>query len=107
MPVADEEWNEEPTEDSLFLVQGLPGRAVLSGLSGWRGSHATAAELSLPRARRVHSPASPASPSPTSPVAPGHQGHQGHPLAAPASTPAAAANGPRRRHASPAPPPDR
>ncbi|KAK3908946.1 Duffy receptor alpha form [Frankliniella fusca] len=95
---SNEEWNEEPSEDSLFLVQ--PGRVG----GGWRGSHASA-ELSLPRARRVQSPA--ASPSPTSPAAPGSltrdRERDHHPLAG--AAPAAA--GPRRRHASPTPPLDR
>lgn len=107
---ADEEWN-EPSEDSLFLVQPGHGLAGLGGrgvLSGWRSSHG-AAELSLPRARRVHSPA--ASPSPTSPSTPATPGSltrtdhrdRDHPLA----LAGAAAPGSRRRHTSPAPPVDR
>jgi hypothetical protein len=56
---ADEEWNEHPSEDSLFLVQPtVAGRS-----SSWKGP---GADLSLPRARRVHSSGIE---SPSSPVA--------------------------------------
>jgi hypothetical protein len=49
--IADEEWNEQPSEDSLFLVQPTVGGRSCSS-SSWRGP---GADLSLPRARRVHS----------------------------------------------------
>jgi hypothetical protein len=61
--VADEEWNEQPSEDSLFLVQPTAGGRNCSSSSSWRGP---GADLSLPRARRVHSSGME---SPSSPVA--------------------------------------
>ncbi|XP_067014676.1 serine/arginine repetitive matrix protein 2 [Anabrus simplex] len=51
---SDEDWTEQPSEDSLFLVQ--PGRSVGGG--SWRGP---GTDLSLPRARRVHSNNTPSS----------------------------------------------
>jgi hypothetical protein len=49
--IADEEWNEQPSEGSLFLVQPTAGGRSCSS-SSWRGP---GTDLSLPRARRVHS----------------------------------------------------
>ncbi|KAJ4430853.1 hypothetical protein ANN_19444 [Periplaneta americana] len=61
----DEEWNEQPSEDSLFLVQPTAGGRSCSS-SSWRGP---GADLSLPRARRVHSSGIESPSSPSSPVA--------------------------------------
>ncbi|KAJ9600013.1 hypothetical protein L9F63_009677 [Diploptera punctata] len=61
---SDEDWNEQPSEDSLFLVQPTTGGRSCSS-SSWRGP---GADLSLPRARRVHSSGIESPSSPSSPV---------------------------------------
>lgn len=58
--ITDEEWNEQPSDGSLFLVQPTAGGR---SSSSWRGP---GTDLSLPRARRVHSSGID---SPSSPVA--------------------------------------